>query len=113
MQEGLSGLINSPGGLAGSIGGGIIAAAFMIRKFILSDKVASATANANVDVIEKLTAMVERAEKRADIAEARADAAYKERNEAIHEIGALREQVRNLQTTVEKLERGISNAGPK
>jgi hypothetical protein len=105
----LGGIVNTPGGIVGATTAAVLTAAALIRKFLLSDKVSAATANANVDIIEKLTAMVERAEKRADAAETRADTAYAERNIAIQEIGALREQVRSLQATVEKLEKALND----
>lgn len=105
----LSGIVNTPGGLVGATTTAVLTAGVLIRKFLLSDKVSSATANANVDIIDKLTAMVERAEARADAAEKRADQAFIERNTAIEQIGALREQVRSLQATVEKLEKALNN----
>ena len=106
----LAQVINTPGGIFGFGVASLGTIAWLLRKFLLSDKVASATAQGNVDVIQRLTEIADRAEKRAGAAEKRADDAFKERNEAIHEIGALREQVRQLTVTVEKLEGQLERA---
>lgn len=101
--DSMAAIINTPGGIAGSVATAMLTIAYLLRRFLLSDKVASATAQGNVDVIERLTQIADRAEKRAEAAEKRADDAFKERNEAIHEIGALREQVRQLTSAVQEL----------
>lgn len=101
-------IVKTSGGFLGSAMAGVMAVAYLVRKFLLTDKVASATAQGNVDVITRLTEIADRAERRAEQAEKRADDAYKERNEAVHEIGALREQVRQLTSTVDELRREIS-----
>lgn len=116
--------ISNIGKLLGTLGGSVAVMAYLMRKFLLSDKVASAAANAatasaqgNVDIIAALHQLVDRAEKRekqaderAALAEKRADDAYKERNEAYREIGALREQVKYLTETVESLKRQLDHA---
>lgn len=99
--------LNSPGGVAGGLGAAALAFFALVRRFMLNDKVNSANATANVDIIARLNEIADRAEKRAEAAEKRADEANRERNEAVHEIGKLREQVRSLQETVERLERKL------
>jgi peptidoglycan hydrolase CwlO-like protein len=101
-------IVKTSGGLFGSAIAAVTTVAYLLRRFLLSDKVASATAQGNVDVIQRLTEIADRAERRAEAAEKRADDAQKERNEAVHEIGALREQVRQLTTTVDDLRKEIS-----
>lgn len=104
--------LNSPGGALGGLGAAIGAFLYVARRLMLSDKVNSANATANVDIIARLNDIADRAEKRAEAAEKRADEANRERNEAVHEIGKLREQVRNLQETVERLERKLGVSTP-
>lgn len=120
-------LVGNIAKLLGTLGASLGVMAYLMRKFLLSDKVASATAQGNVDVIQALHQLVDRAEKRekdavdreksafdrAKLAEERADTAYKERNDAYREIGALREQVKHLTETVEQLKRQLDNAAAK
>lgn len=107
MEEVLPAFINTPGGVAGSIGGALLTLAYLVRKFLLTDKVASATATGNVDLIERLMAAADRAELRAAASEQRAELAYKERNEAYQKIGELGEQVRTLRSQVDALQRTL------
>lgn len=113
MEDGLTALINTPGGIAGSIATTCVTAMVLLRKFMHSDKVTSATANATVEAMQRLTDIADRAEARAALADQRADAAYRERNEAMQKIGELTQQVHNLQTTVEELRRIISAQSPR
>lgn len=113
MGDELGQVINTPGGVVGATASAIGVVAYLLRRFWFSDRVASATAQGNVDVIERLTQIADRAEKRAAEAEKRADDFAKERNEAIHEIGALREQVRQLTMTVQDLNRKLDALQPK
>lgn len=108
MGEWMTSLFQSPGGVAGTIGGSILTTLAIARKFMLNDKVASATAAGNVDVIQRLMEAADRAEARAAQAEARADLAYRERNEAYTKIGELTEQVRQLQVQIEDLKRTVN-----
>lgn len=108
MEEILPSLINTTGGVAGSIAAALLTLGFLVRKFLLTDKVASATATGNVDLIKRLMAAADRAEKRAEAAELRADIAYKERNEAYQKIGELGEQVRTLRAQVDELQRTLN-----
>lgn len=98
-------LVESPGGFIGSVVAAVGAAAFMMRKWMLNDKVEAAGANANVEAYNRVFALLEKAETRANTAELRADGFAKERNEAMQKIGALEEQVRQLTATVQRLER--------
>lgn len=100
-------LLNTPGGIAGSTITAILTIGYLIRKFSLSDKKESATAQGHVDVMQALRDIADRADKRAAEAEARADTAYRERNEAYSQIGALQEQVRYLNTQIAELRKQV------
>lgn len=108
VEDGLGAILNTPGGVAGSTATALVTIGYLLRRFFLSDKVASATAAGNVDVIQRLMEAADRSEKRAEAAELRADTAYKERNDAMTKIGELTEQVRALKQLVEELQRSIN-----
>lgn len=108
-MEGFEWLVKSPGGIAGTTAAAVIAGTVMLRKFLLGDKVESASSTAHVDLIQRLSEAADRAEKRAEAAEARADLAYKERNDAYLRIGELGEQVRQLQAKVDTLQRTLDD----
>lgn len=111
--------LNSPGGVLGAIASIVAGAAVMFRKYWLTDKVASANAEGQVDLLARMSAALDKAEARADAAEARterlvaeanarADLAYKERNDAVQKIGELTEQVRSLKSEVQELRRNVN-----
>ena len=106
-------LTGNPGGFLGFISAGIFVILWLFRKFQLGDKIDSASARAQVDIIQRLGETADRAEKRAADAEARADIAYRERNEAYQKIGELTEQVRHLQQQVDALQRTLDAIPPK
>lgn len=103
----MSALLNTPGGIAGSTITAILTIGVLVRKFLLTDKTQSATAQGHVDVIQALRDIADRADKRASEAEARADTAYRERNEAYSQIGALQEQVRYLNSQIAELRKQV------
>lgn len=91
------------GGLVVSVTTAVGAFALAMRRYLRSDKVDSATANAQVDIIARLSEQLDKANARADLAEKRADEAFRERNLFATEIGKLQEQVRALTVQVEAL----------
>lgn len=103
IEQFLSSATDSPGGLAVSVLGAIGAFALAMRRYLRSDKVDNATANAQVDIIARLSEQLDKANARADLAEKRADEAFRERNLFATEIGKLQEQVRALTVQVEAL----------
>ncbi len=103
MIDEASGLLNSPGGVAGTIGAGIFAAAVFLRKYWLTDKVNAAVAEANVGLITAMSEQIDKANGRADAAEKRADEATKELNTLIREVAELRGQVASLTGQIEAL----------
>jgi hypothetical protein len=108
MMEEILPLLKSPGGMIGGSFAGVMTMLWMFRKFTLGDKVEAASAQAQVDIIQRLGEVADRAEKRAAEAEARADLAYRERNDAYLKIGELTAEVRQLRDQVEDLQRKLN-----
>lgn len=103
LEHLVSAATDSPGGLLASVVTAVGAFTLVLRRYLRSDKVDSATANAQVDIITKLSEQLDKANARADLAEKRADEAFRERNLFATEIGKLQEQVRALTVQVEAL----------
>lgn len=109
LEQLISAATDTPGGLVVSLGTAVGAFALAMRRYLRTDKVDNATANAQVDIITKLSEQLDKANARADLAEKRADEAFRERNIFATKIGELQEQVRALTIQVEALrtERGV------
>lgn len=98
--------MNVPGGTGGALGfivAAIGGAIWFIRSAWRKDRVEGAQTRAEIDIIARLEAQLEKANARADLAEQRADLAYKERNEAYREIGDLKGTIAALTTEVRLL----------
>ncbi|CAG9173016.1 hypothetical protein CURE108131_21095 [Cupriavidus respiraculi] len=95
-----------PGGVSGAVGA-ILAAigggAWLIRKGWRNDKVEGAQSKAEIDIIQRLEGLLDKANARADLAEQRADVAYKERNDLLREIGDLKRTIAELTAEVRYL----------
>lgn len=95
-----------PGGTGGALGfvvAAIVGALWFIRGAWRKDRVGGAESQAQIDIIARLEAQLDKANARADLAEQRADLAYKERNEAYREIGDLKGTIAALTTEVRLL----------
>lgn len=99
------------GGLLGYIAAAIAGAILLIRKVWRNDRVEGAQSNAEIDIIQRLQDMVDKANARADLAEKRADDAYRERNEALREIGDLKRTIAELTAEVRYLKEKLDGKG--
>ncbi len=92
-----------PGGVSGAVGA-ILAAigggAWLVRKGWRIDKVEGAQSKAEIDIIQRLQDLLDKANARADLAEQRADRAYSERNDSLREIGDLKRTIAELTAEV-------------
>lgn len=102
--------IQSPAGLLGSIATFMAAAYAVYRRFSRSEKVSDATADSNVNQIDRLTKLLEASDARtvaayarATLSDQRADAAYAERNELMSKMGAMTEQIARLSEEVKQV----------
>jgi hypothetical protein len=96
---------NAPAWLVGlGLGGAsLVGGAIWLRQFLSSAKVDRSANDANVATIERLTAEVEEANKRADAERDRADQLMHEREDMIRKIGELEGKVDALSAQVAQL----------
>lgn len=103
IDEFINSMTETTSGLVVTVASAVGAFALAMRKYLLSDKIDSASTNAQVDIISRLSEQLDKANARADLAERRADEAFRERNLFATKIGELQEQVRALTVQVEAL----------
>ncbi|MBY4945400.1 hypothetical protein K6V92_02020 [Cupriavidus respiraculi] len=95
-----------PGGASGAVGAIMAAiggAAWLIRQVWRNDRVEVAQSQAEIDIIQRLQDLLDKANTRAELAEQRADQAYTERNNALREIGDLKRTIAELTAEVRYL----------
>lgn len=103
IDQFINSMTETTSGLIVTVASAVGAFALAMRKYLLSDKIDSASTNAQVDIISRLSEQLDKANARADSAERRADEAFRERNLFATKIGELQEQVRALTVQVEAL----------
>lgn len=103
IDQFINSMTETASGLIVTVASAVGAFALAMRKYLLSDKIDSASTNAQVDIISRLSEQLDKANARADLAERRADEAFRERNLFATKIGELQEQVRALTVQVEAL----------
>lgn len=98
--------MNVPGGTAGVLGyivAAITGALMFVRWAYRKDRVEGAQTKAEIDIIARLSAQLDKANERVDLAEKRADDAYRERNEAYQMVGKLESKIGALEAQVKML----------
>ncbi|MEN7529354.1 hypothetical protein [Cupriavidus sp. DL-D2] len=95
-----------PGGTGGALGFVVAAiggAIWFIRSAWRRDRVDGAESKAQIDIIERLSAQLDKANERVTLAEQRADLAYKERNDAYQAIGKLEAKISALEMQIQMM----------
>ena len=103
---GIEGLNDAPGGALGVIGAGIAAIGagfFAFRTAIRRDTIGAANTQAEVEILDRLSDELTKANARADLAEARATEASRELNALLREMGELRARMAELTVEVRML----------
>lgn len=102
-----------PGSSTGALGfflATTVAAVVAFRKYFRSEKVATASTAAEINLISSLSDQLDKANARAAAESMRADLANKERNDLVRELGDLRATVGELTAEVRMLKEKFSAA---